>query len=126
MAFVRMYPGSDGQAHFEEWDVPFELGSMATAGPFTDEVLNSLGYVIPENVKDVVIGRNLVVKGDWHVTPQRTYTVTLAGAIEIEVGNGEVRRFVPGDVLLNEDLTGGGHRAWVGAEGWTWMGVVPG
>jgi uncharacterized cupin superfamily protein len=35
--------------------------------------------------------------------------VTLSGQVEIEAGDGAVRRFGPGDVLLAEDLTGQGH-----------------
>jgi quercetin dioxygenase-like cupin family protein len=45
----------------------------------------------------------------WHCAPRRQYTITLAGAAEIEVGDGTVRRVGPGDVLLAEDLTGQGH-----------------
>jgi hypothetical protein len=45
----------------------------------------------------------------WHNAPLRQYVVTLTGWWEIEVSDGEVRRFGPGSVLLAEDTTGKGH-----------------
>jgi hypothetical protein len=35
--------------------------------------------------------------------------ITLSGEAEIEIGDGTVRRFGPGDVMLAEDTTGRGH-----------------
>jgi uncharacterized cupin superfamily protein len=35
--------------------------------------------------------------------------ITLSGAVEIEPGDGTVRRFGPGDVMLADDTTGHGH-----------------
>ena len=34
---------------------------------------------------------------------------TLSGAVDIEIGDGTVRRLGPGDILIAEDLTGRGH-----------------
>lgn len=46
---------------------------------------------------------------DWHPAPRRQYVMTLSGQGEIEIGDGTVRRFGPGDVMLAEDVTGRGH-----------------
>lgn len=46
---------------------------------------------------------------DWHPAPRSQYVVTLSGQGEIEAGDGTVRRFGPGDVMLAEDTTGRGH-----------------
>ena len=46
---------------------------------------------------------------DWHTAPRRQYTITISGEVEIGTGDGAVRRFGPGTVLLAEDLTGQGH-----------------
>ena len=35
--------------------------------------------------------------------------ITLAGQVEIETGDGTIRRFGPGDVMLAEDTAGHGH-----------------
>jgi hypothetical protein len=34
---------------------------------------------------------------------------SLTGAVDIEIGDGTVRRLGPGDILIAEDLTGQGH-----------------
>ena len=47
--------------------------------------------------------------GDWHPAPRRQYWVHIAGQIDVEVSDGEIRRFNPGDVGLLEDVTGKGH-----------------
>jgi len=46
---------------------------------------------------------------DWHNAPQRQYVITLEGEVEIVTGDGTIRRFGPGDVMLAEDTTGRGH-----------------
>ena len=46
----------------------------------------------------------------WHNAPRRQYVVLLSGgAIEIEIGDGTVRRLEAGSILLAEDTTGRGH-----------------
>jgi quercetin dioxygenase-like cupin family protein len=45
----------------------------------------------------------------WHHAPGRVCVFTLSGAVEIEVGDGTVRRLGPRDILIAEDLTGQGH-----------------
>ena len=47
---------------------------------------------------------------DWHPAPRRQWLLLLDGEIEIEVGNGEKRRFRGGDILRLEDVDGRGHR----------------
>jgi hypothetical protein len=46
---------------------------------------------------------------DFHPAPRRQYVITLSGQVEIEIGDGTVKRFGPGDVMLAEDTTGHGH-----------------
>jgi hypothetical protein len=46
---------------------------------------------------------------DWHNAPRRQYVITLAGGVEIGLGDGSVHRFGPGEGILAEDLTGKGH-----------------
>ncbi|MGD8439078.1 MAG: cupin domain-containing protein [Holophagae bacterium] len=47
--------------------------------------------------------------GDWHPTPHRQLMIVLAGELEVQVSDGEVRRFGPGATLLVEDTVGRGH-----------------
>ena len=40
---------------------------------------------------------------------RRRFMAVLSGAVDIEIGDGTVRRLGPGDILIAEDLTGQGH-----------------
>ena len=42
-------------------------------------------------------------------TPRRQFVLGLVGELEVEVSDGEVRRFGPGSVILVEDTSGKGH-----------------
>ncbi len=45
----------------------------------------------------------------YHQAPRRQFVLVLYGAVQIECGDGSVRRFGAGDVLLADDTTGQGH-----------------
>ena len=94
---VRLYTGPDGQSHFEEVSPTFapDAGQERSSLQATDGV--SFARAQPGYFSD------------WHNAPRRQYVVTLAGQVEIGLGDGTVRQFNPGDVLLAEDLTGRGH-----------------
>ena len=97
MKVVRIYTGSDEKSHFEDVDLPFATGGGSEA-------------TLLQAAKGVRFNRyppGYLV--EWHCAPQRQYVVNLAGQAEIEIGDGTVRQFSPGDVLLAEDLTGQGH-----------------
>lgn len=100
--FLRVYSGDDGQSHIEEFEPDFQ--------PFVDtEGAHGEGTVL-ESATGITIRRN--PPGyflDWHCAPRRQYTITIAGELEIGLGDGTVRRMGPGTVLLAEDLTGQGH-----------------
>jgi len=47
----------------------------------------------------------------WHGTDSRKFVVALSGAgFDIEVTDGTVKRFMPGDVLLTDDMDSKGHQ----------------
>ena len=100
MKITRLYTGSDGESHFEDIEIPLEdsgdIGRMS-------QVQNVTGIIFRETEPDYDY--------DWHTVPQRQYVITLSGGVDIEVGDGTIRRFGPGDILLAEDTTGRGHRS---------------
>ena len=92
--FVRIYTGDDGQTHFEDLDLP------------ADRAIHSGMQVTPGvNFRQFEPG----YFSDWHTAPRRQYVITLAGEMEIGIGDGTKRRFGAGDVLMADDLTGQGH-----------------
>ena len=97
MSVVRIYTGDDGQSHFQEVELPF----APRTGSETTPSQPASGVAFMRYQPGLV--------QDWHTAPRRQYVVTLSGQVEIQVGDGAVRRFGPGDVLLAEDLTGQGH-----------------
>jgi len=97
MKIVRLYTGTDGESHLEEIEV--EFGPMGATETTQLQAATGIAFrrAPAGNVQD------------YHPAPRRQYVVTLSGQGEIEVGDGTVRRFGPGDVMLAEDTTGRGH-----------------
>jgi hypothetical protein len=61
---------------------------------------------------------------DWHPPPRRQFVVIVEGELEIATTDGAKRTFLPGAVVLVEDLAGRGHKTTVSSSGpATWMGI---
>ena len=96
MKFYRLFTGADGQSHFEN------LAHVDASSLFeTAHLVKAL--VIRKQPSPHIAG--------WHPAPRRQWVVTLAGSVEIVVGDGTRMTFGPGDVFLAEDVTGQGHIA---------------
>ena len=98
MAIIRIYTGPDNRSHFEDLQPPFE--------PRGDQ----------SETAELIPGSGIIVRrfdpkrsNPWHHAPGRYAVFTLSGAVDIEIGDGTVRRLGPGDILIAEDLTGQGH-----------------
>ena len=95
---TRLYTGPDGESHLEDMKIPLK----DFEGLFLcSEAIAATGVIFQESSSGKDHG--------WHNAPRRQYVITLAGQIEIQVGDGTKRAFGPGDVLLAEDKTGRGH-----------------
>ena len=107
---TRLYSGDDGQSHFEDLLLPIEE-NMAHPCPTMDS--RSIGFMAGLAAESVSF-RVTPPGGDhpFHWSPGRAFQFTLTGLLELEVGDGTVRRFGPGDVLLiDEQGRGQGHRS---------------
>ena len=91
---TRLYTGEDGQAHFEDLNVPAGDTEAVALQPGIDMTFRSF----PDGSFS-----------DWHNGPRRQYVIVLSGQMEIGIGDGTKRTFNPGDILQVEDLTGQGH-----------------
>jgi hypothetical protein len=97
MKMLSLISGPDGQSHFSEVDLP-EMDSYAGR----KSVLQTCaGWEIGESRAGAFL--------DFHVARVPRVLIVLAGALEVGVGSGEVRRFGPGDALYAQDTTGQGH-----------------
>ncbi|MBM4202640.1 MAG: hypothetical protein FJ194_00625 [Gammaproteobacteria bacterium] len=100
MNIVRIYTGADGESHFE--DVAVDLKDMGPMGRISD-LWQGKGVMFRE-----VSGSYDL---DFHTAPRRQFVVNLTGSVDIEIGDGTVRRMGPGSILLAEDTTGRGHKS---------------
>jgi quercetin dioxygenase-like cupin family protein len=98
MAIIRIYTGADKRSHFEDVQPRFE--------PRGDQ----------SETAELIPGSGIIVRrfdpkrsNPWHHAPGRYAVFTRTGAVDIEIGDGTVRRLGPGDILIAEDLTGQGH-----------------
>jgi hypothetical protein len=97
MKITRIYTGVDNESHFEDIDVELSFNGRLQSSdlqPATGIIFRSA----PANHLS-----------DYHPVPKRQYVITLSGQVEIETGDGTIRRFGPGDVMLAEDTSGRGH-----------------
>jgi hypothetical protein len=97
MLFCRLYTGVDGKSHFEDFDQSQRSAHFLTTLP-------ALALVFKNDAnRDDLHG--------FHNAPRRQWCITLAGSVDIGIGDGAVKTFGPGDVFLAEDVTGQGHTA---------------
>lgn len=89
MQMIRMYTGSDGVTHLED----MELTDMKL--PATEMVIRANATSLPSA---------------WHTAPARQILIVRTGNVKVEVEDGTIRQLSPGDMVLEEDLTGKGHR----------------
>ena len=111
---VRIWTGEDGNSHVED-------GAIDLKGGARGDLLSGSLATRHASLQETVAGGTY----DWHTAPARQLVVTLSGTLEFSTRGGQ--RFVlrPGDILLAEDTTGGGH-TWrlLDAEPWRRVYIV--
>jgi hypothetical protein len=98
MKALRVFTGTDGTSCFE--DVDIALNDHGASGRIS-ELWQGKGVMFREVDGDYAL--------DFHTAPRRQFVINLHGSVDIEIGDGTVRRLGPGDILLAEDTTGQGH-----------------
>jgi uncharacterized cupin superfamily protein len=97
MKITRLYTGADNESHFEDIEVGLNPVGHMLASPLQPTHGIMFRCAPPDHLSD------------FHRVPRRQYVITLSGQVEIETGDGTIRRFGAGDVMLAEDTTGRGH-----------------
>jgi hypothetical protein len=107
MHYVRVYADTVGESHFE--DVAIEVAPGAVAPSTPSLCLSAFAPASHYGFLSAPPGWHR----RWRTNAHRELFVYLAGEVESQVSDGEVRRFGPGSVVLAEDLTGKGHASHV-------------
>jgi hypothetical protein len=99
MKYARCYTGPDGETHFEDVEIAMPVGEPG--GP--QRTAKIAGGEI--DIARLPPG----VFEDWHPTPFRWIGAVVQGTVEVQVSDGEVRRFSVGDIHVHDDTGGKGH-----------------
>ena len=95
---VRIWTANDGESHFAEGVIELPGGER--------------GDVLSGNVPATSISFRETRPGgtfEWHDAPVRQLVITLSGTLDFQTRRGQHFTIRPGDILLAEDTTGGGH-----------------
>ena len=118
MKLTRLYCDADGESHFE--DVEVALKPVNFAPPAQPMALSAFAPATQYGFLKGPVGWF----GDWHQAPAHQIMFHLAGEVEAEVSDGEIRRFGPGSVALLEDTSGRGHKSRVVGDAEVLLAVV--
>lgn len=102
-SYVRLYTGTDGETHFEDVHLATAIERHGSGAQTAVAPLVPVAGLIFRRVVDPAIS------DEPHNAPYPLFIITLAGAAEVTVSDGETRIFGPGAVVLAEDTTGKGH-----------------
>lgn len=119
LPYVRLFCDAGGESHFSDELLPFTLVDFAPPAPPI-----SVSEALPAQAVRV-ISSPPGWHGDWHPAPRRQFMVVLAGELEVEASDGEVRQFPAGSVILVEDTSCRGHISRVTGKTRCYMATVP-
>ena len=103
MKYTRIYCDDAGDSQFE--DVSVEVSPVDYAPPAPP--LNLAAPIDSERI--ILFSVPACWVGDWHPSPCRQFYIQLSGELEIQVGDGEIRKFSAGSMILVKDTSGRGH-----------------
>ena len=119
LTYMRIFSDAVGGSHFSIEEMPFTLVDYAPPAPL-------VSVTAPLDAESVVfLSSPPGWHGNWHPAPHRQFMFLLSGELEVEVSDGEIRRFRPGTVILVEDTSGSGHVSRVVGEERCYMAAIP-
>lgn len=118
LPYTLVYADSSGTSHFEDASYPtssIDIGHGVKAA--------ASGPIAGDGIQLFCFEPGTVV--DWHPAPRRQLYLILNGRLDLEVSDGEVRRFRGGDLIVAEVTEGKGVRAVWNGEKQSCVGVMP-
>jgi hypothetical protein len=114
LPITHLWSDAQGVSHFRDEKLSFEAakpenptaGTAARTNP-DPEALVALPLRGATGATFLYLKRAAVE--DWHRAPRRMYLIAVQGMSEVTAGDGQVRRFGLGSIVLMDDLTGKGH-----------------
>lgn len=103
MRITRIWADAEGISHFDDVEIELTANDYAPPAPALD-----VSAPLPAE-RALLFEFPVGWFGDWHPSPRRQLYCNLGGELEVEVGDGEIRRVGPGAIVLVEDLSGSGH-----------------
>jgi hypothetical protein len=91
MRLFRLFSGEDQQSHLEELKMAFAPAQLAEQTPLQP----ATGVIFTRMARGAFV--------DWYNAPRHQYVITLAGGVEIGLGDGSLHRFGPGEGILAEE-----------------------
>ena len=95
---VRIWTGADRESRFEE-------GVIQLTDGVRGDLLSGKTGATSISFQETQSGGTFA----WHDAPARQFVITLSGTLDFQTRAGEHFTINPGDILLAEDTTGGGH-----------------
>ena len=100
MKATRIFADATGGTHFGDFEIPLkdagQIGRLSGIQP-------GHGVIFRETDE--------TYDYDWHPAPRKQWLILLDGQIRIETGDGEIREFGGGEIILLEDQNSRGHRS---------------
>lgn len=101
--YTRIYSDEAGESHFE--DISVDVLPVDFAPPAAP-----LNLAVPiDSERMILCSVPVGWVGDWHPTPRRQFYFQMSGELEVQVSDGEIRRFSAGSLVLLSDTSGKGH-----------------
>jgi Cupin domain len=104
MKYSVVFSDSSDITHFRDEEIPWETQQLT----YSRQTALMTPYLDAEKIGFLRLPRGF--DSDWHPAPGKRFVMILRGVGEIEVGDGQRRKFAPGSVLLVTDTKGRGHR----------------
>ena len=100
IAYLHLYSDSEGVSHFKDGKMAFS--PLRAGAPMALELANKEGATFLRLESGAV--------EDWHKAPRRWFLIAVQGISEVTASDGQVRRLMPGNIMLMDDTTGKGHQ----------------